>query len=411
MNGLSKILVRSNGGEVLTLGTFFCLYVAQSVPSSFLSTALQVLMRENNFSLSTIGLLQMVKLPWILKFLWAPLIDRNCVTVAHYKRCIISSELAYAVILLVMGMFHIATDIYLIIALVILSLVASGTQDIATDALAVLSFTKRDKSMVNSMQSMGGFGGTLLGSGVLLIVLHRYGWGVVLPCLCIFVLLALIPLLFNKRLTIAEKTATERARAADFLWFFARRSIWRQVGFLLIYYAGLIGILSMLRPYLVDNGYTMRDIGIMSGILGTCMACLSSLGAGFIVRRIGICRARILFAVLTLCTTVFFLAQSFLPVNTVLLCLGIVLLWGSYGFASVVVYVSSMNCVRSGREGTDFTVQIVLTHASGMLMAAVAGALSDRIGYHGLFAAEVAIAALSLVYVLAMFKKTEAKNE
>ena len=387
MNGLSKISVRSNGGEVLTLGTFFCLYVAQSVPSSFLSTALQVLMRENNFSLSTIGLLQMVKLPWILKFLWAPLIDRNCVTVAHYKRCIISSELAYAVILLVMGMFHIATDIYLIIALVILSLVASGTQDIATDALAVLSFTKRDKSMVNSMQSMGGFGGTLLGSG------------------------ALIPLLFNKRLTIAEKTATERARAADFLWFFARRSIWRQVGFLLIYYAGLIGILSMLRPYLVDNGYTMRDIGIMSGILGTCMACVSSLGAGFIVRRIGICRARILFAVLTLCTTVFFLGQSFLPVNTVLLCLGIVLLWGSYGFASVVVYVSSMNCVRSGREGTDFTVQIVLTHASGMLMAAVAGALSDRIGYHGLFAAEVAIAALSLVYVLTMFKRTEAKNE
>ena len=53
--------------DALTLGTFFFLYVAQSIPSSFLSTALQVLMRENHFSLSDIGLLQLVKLPWILK--------------------------------------------------------------------------------------------------------------------------------------------------------------------------------------------------------------------------------------------------------------------------------------------------------------------------------------------------------
>ena len=77
---------RWQNGEVLTLGTFFALYVAQAVPSSFLSTALQVLMRENHFSLVTIGLLQLVKLPWILKFLWAPIIDRHCITLGHYKR-------------------------------------------------------------------------------------------------------------------------------------------------------------------------------------------------------------------------------------------------------------------------------------------------------------------------------------
>ena len=133
--------------EALTLGTFFCLYVAQSIPSSFLSTALQVMMREQQFSLSSIGLLQLVKLPWILKFLWAPLVDRHCLSVRDYKRCIIVSEVIYAGLLCAIGLLQVSTDIYLILGLIILALIASGTQDIATDSLAALSYGGRDKSL------------------------------------------------------------------------------------------------------------------------------------------------------------------------------------------------------------------------------------------------------------------------
>ena len=67
-----------------------------------------------------------------------------------------------------------------------------------------------------------------------------------------------------------------------------------------------------------------------------------------------------------------------------------------------------MNCVRPGREGTDFTVQIVLTHLSGMLMAVVSGAVADKLDYHGLFAMEALIATVSVFYVLSIFKKGEA---
>lgn len=113
---------------------------------SFFSTAIQVLMRQADYSLSSIALLQLIKLPWILKFLWAPLIDRHCITMKDYKRCIISSEIVYALLILLVGLLDIQTDLYLIIGLVFLSLVCfSYHQDIATDTLAVLSFDKRDK--------------------------------------------------------------------------------------------------------------------------------------------------------------------------------------------------------------------------------------------------------------------------
>ena len=152
--------------KALNLSTFFCLYIAQAIPMSFFSTAIQVLMRQADYSLSSIALLQLIKLPWILKFLWAPLIDRHCITLKDYKRCIITSEIVYALLILLVGLLDIQTDLYLIIGLVFLSLIASATQDIATDTLAVLSFGKSDKSLVNSMQSMGSFGGTLIGTGI-----------------------------------------------------------------------------------------------------------------------------------------------------------------------------------------------------------------------------------------------------
>ncbi|MBW4767808.1 MFS transporter [Hoylesella nanceiensis] len=411
MNSIQPEHINRHKGSVFTLCTFFCLYIAQAVPSSFLSTALQVLMRENNFSLTTIGLLQLVKLPWIIKFLWAPMVDRCCVTVNDYKRTIIVSELVYAALLLTIGFLHVSTDIYFIIFLVVLSLVTSGTQDVATDALAVLTFKKSDKSMVNSMQSMGSFGGALLGGGVLLMALHRYGWQTVLPFLAIFVLIALLPLLFNKHLTINEKPKETKAKKADFIWFFTQKGIWKQIVFLVIYYAGIFGTLSLLRSFLVDHGYNMKEIGLISGILGTGVAFFASWGAGFFVRKYGVFKARIVFASVILITTLYFFLMLSDAITTLRVCIGVTLLWATYGMCTIVVYVSSMERVRPGREGTDFTIQTVITHLSGMMMAVVSGAIAQHYGYRLFFAIEIAIALASLVYILSVFKQKETNNE
>ena len=399
----------SSEGRGIGLPMFFCLYIAQSIPSSFFATALQVMMREANYSLATIGLLQLVKLPWVLKFLWSPLVDRHCITGRDFRRCIIFSECIYALFIVLAGHLNVADNLYLIILLVSMSLAASATQDIATDALAILMHNGRDKSMVNSMQSMGSFGGALLGSGVLLLVLHKFGWHVVTPCLGVFVLLMLIPLTKQKHLEKCVKDRSQRARLTDFASFFAQRGIWRQVGFLLLYYASIIGILSMMRPWLVDLGYTMKEIGVMSGIVGTSVAFCASFGAGFLVRRIGVSMARKIFAWFVFITTCYFFGVSFIAQpSTVLLYGGIVLMWSSYGMATIVVYTSAMECVRLGREGTDFTVQTVITHLSGIIMAALSGSVAHQFGYQGLFAAELLIALISLIYIYKIFQNKHA---
>ena len=391
------------------LVTFFCLYIAQSIPMSFFSTVIPVMMRQENFSLASIGLLQLIKLPWILKFLWSPLVDRNCVTVSHYKKWIFSSELIYAVLIFSVAFLDFKENFTTILVLVIISFVASATQDIATDALAVLSFSRKDKSLVNSMQSMGSFAGAMLGGGALLLLFKQSGWNSLLPCLAVFVIIALAPLLFNKEIAIKEKSPAQKAKRTDFYYFFTQKGIWKQIIFLFLYYAGLIGILAMLKPYMVDLGYNMQEIGIMSGVAGTSVAFVSSFTGGFILRRIGRYRSRILFSVCILLATLYFMCLSYCTPTTLMLYIGIFLLWGSYGMATIVVYTTAMDCVREGREGTDFTIQTVITHLSGMCMAIVSGKLGDHAGYHGVFLFEVVLASTSLLFILLFFKKEQTK--
>lgn len=391
--------------KTFNLGTFFCLYIAQSIPMSFFSTVIPVMMRQENFSLSAIGLLQLIKLPWILKFLWSPFVDRHTATTGDYKRWIFSSELIYAVLIFTVTFLDFHANFYTIVGLIILSFIASATQDIATDALAVRAFSAKDKSMANSMQSMGSFGGTMIGSGILLLLFQQMGWNVIIPCLSVFVIVALLPLLLNKHIQIQPKLSQERAKKADVIYFFTRKSIWKQIAFLFLYYSGLIGTLAMLRPWMVDLGYTMKEIGAMSGVAGTFIGFLASFSGGIIIRRIGRYNSRILFSLFVLLTTLYFLGMSYIEPSTSELYLGIFLLWGSYGMATIVVYTTAMDCVRPGREGTDFTIQTVITHLSGMITAILSGKIADYAGYHGLFFFEASLALTSLIYILTVFKK------
>ena len=400
-----------NKEKTYNLATFFCLYIAQTIPMSFFSTVIPVMMRQENFSLSAIGLLQLIKLPWIVKFLWSPIVDRHTVTTGDYKRWIFSAELLYAILIFSVALLDFKTDFPTILTLIIISFVASATQDIATDALAVLSFSRKDKSLANSMQSMGSFGGSMVGSGVLLLLFHQIGWNSLLPFLAVFVLVMLLPLLFNKGIQITPKLPQQRARKADVLYFFAQRGIWKQIGFLFLYYSGLIGTLAMVRPWLVDLGYTIEEIGMMSGVAGTFVGFVAAFAGGMIIRKIGRRRARILFSAFVLLATLYFLGLSYMQPTTPLLYVGIFLLWGSYGMATIVVYTTAMDCVRPGREGTDFTLQTVITHLSGMVMAILSGRIADKTGYHGLFFFETCIAILSLVYILTVLRKDKIQNQ
>lgn len=399
--------------------TLLSLYLAQSIPMSFFSTIVPVIMRQENYSLAMIGLLQLIKLPWIFKFLWAPYVDRSCDnSVSKYKKWIIGSEFVYAALIIGIGFLNLQFNFALIVALMVIAFIASGTQDIATDAFAIHILKKEERSIGNSMQSAGSFLGTMAGSGVLLILYHYFGWRGLLICLAAFVLIALIPLYFykhkkNREEEVQSLTADtgetdcfsikqsrlKPASMKDIGLFFRQKGIFRRIILLFFFYSGIIGILSLMKPFLVDNGFTVKQIGIISGICGTASGALSALLGGHLIRKTGRKKSLFFFASFSLLVTLYFVWLLSGHMTHMQLYTAVVLLWISYGMSSVGIYTISMDIVRKGREGTDFTIQIVITHLSALLITIGSGKLADIIGYRGLFIIE-SIAALLLLIAL-----------
>lgn len=377
---------------------------------SFFSTVIPVIMRQEKYSLESIGLLQLVKLPWIFKFLWAPLVDNNTRTSGQIRKMIIFSELFYAIVILSIGFFDLQTDFRLIVIMMVIAFIASATQDIAVDIFAILQLKPSERSLGNSMQSAGSFTGTLFGTGVLLIAYHYFGWTNLLVLLAAFVLFAVLPLMLYRKPVVRETGARERVKLADIYRFFSEKEKLKRVLILIFYYSGIIGILTMLKPYLVDLGYNVKEIGFMSGIFGTSVAVACSLAGGFIIKKIGRSTSMYLFLLASLTAAIWFLLISYATPSAPVIYTGIALLWGSYGLSTVAIYTTSMDVVRKGREGTDFTVQIVITHLGSLIMAVLSGKIGDLAGYSGLFWIETALCLLTfliLIYSLPKEKKYE----
>ncbi|MDA3866905.1 MAG: MFS transporter [Salinivirgaceae bacterium] len=385
----------------------FGLYIAQSIPMSFFSTVVPVIMRQEQYSLESIGLIQLVKLPWILKFLWAPIIDNRTKNSRDLRQWIIGSEIFYAIVIFAIGWLDLQASFDLIIILMIVAFTASATQDIATDAFAILILRKNERSLGNSIQSAGSFVGSLMGTGVLLIAYYYFGWRVLLWLLAAFVIIALIPLPFYKRKNPVKKPEAKRISPAAVKNFFVQKGMYKRVLLLIFYYSGIIGTLAMLKPYMVDLGYTVKEIGFMSGIFGTAVAASMAMVGGLVQKRIGRRKAMVLFAFINLFSALWFVFISLLTPSTAMLYAGIAFLWGGYGLATVVIYTTSMDIVRPGHEGTDFTVQIVLTHLSGLVFAVLSGKIGGMLGYTGLFSVEAGFSLLAILIIFLILHKNQ----
>ena len=127
------------------------------------------------------------------------------------------------------------------------------------------------------------------------------------------------------------------------------------------------------------------------------------------IRRWGNRKTLIRVALFNLLSSTFFILFVRFELATNWIYLGSVLLWGGYGMSTTIIYTICMNAVRKGLEGTDYSIQIVITHISGLSMAVVSGRIGDAFGYGGLFTLELIIGLLVLIFVGRLYHEPTAQ--
>lgn len=273
------------------LGLLTALYFVQGMPFGFQATALPVYLRSHGVSVTTIGFIGLLSLPWLLKVLWAPLVDRyGSRRIGRRKSWIVPLQAALALTAAAAAFVSIEHELGLLLALVFLFNLFAATQDIAVDGLAVDTLRPEELGLGNAAQVVGYKLGMLTGGGLLVWASQHIGWsGLFLAMAGLSLLVMLITIIAREPAPVHEEAVRE---AFDWRGF-ARQAkaalTLPGTGWLLLFIAtyklGEAMSDVLYKPFLVDAGIRPEQIGLWVGTWGMIASLLGSLAGGLLASR------------------------------------------------------------------------------------------------------------------------------
>lgn len=355
------------------------LYFCQGLPGGFLAVALPVVLRERGLSMAQIGFVGLLSLPWVLKVLWAPLVDRFwSPRIGRRRTWMVPAMLGMLACTLVLAGFDPSAELVAIGAVFLLLNLCAATQDVAVDGYAVDLLHGRDLGPANAAQ-VGGFKlGNIVGGGVLLALIGVIGWrgDFLIMGACIAVALALV-------LVVREPAARPGDDATT--WSITKRafrSVFRVPGFAVFLVLAKFGETfggTPVKPTLVDLGYSSALIGTIDGIVGGIATVVGALAGGLIARHSG---WRTAFATMSIAQGVALalLGLELLDPSIVGVAARIALENCAGGGVAVAVFVLAMSRCSPQSAAAEFTAMQVVYMAGAALAAPIAGASADALG-------------------------------
>ncbi|AXV17816.1 MFS transporter (plasmid) [Neorhizobium sp. SOG26] len=383
------------------------LYIAQSVIGGVTWTSLPAVMREAGVSLDRIGLVSLIALPWVLKFLWAPMVERYRLPRNGGNRSgtiVIFGGLASAVGLIAAGVLDPANWMSLFAVLVVVAFAAS-TVDIACDGFAVQSLAQKHHGWANAAQVGGAYLGSAVGGGLFLYLVGTSNWQIAAWSMAALVVLLGLPFLF-----VAARVPTEQSREhVPSLLHSLRRPALRQGLFAAaIFVVALKVSLGMIGPFLVDAGVNLATIGILNGTGSLVIGSAAAIFGGACVRAWGT-KPVLILALILQASLLSLLAVSrtteALPVSVIMI-IAIASSSGVMAFGFVALYAQFMRLSDPRQAGVDFTLFQCADAAVSIVGGVIAGQIAEALGY-GIFFSAAAALALGAVPLIASVAKRE----
>ena len=265
------------------------LYFVEGMPWGFQSKALPVYLRETGVSLTLIGLLNLLSLPWMTKLLWAPLVDRyGSVRVGRRKSWILPLSFALIVFCLAAGYAARSMDLTILLGLIFLMNTCAATMDIAVDGMAVDLLRDRELGTGNIAQVVGYKFGTLTSGGLLVAANETLGWSGLFVVMAGIVAAVTVAVAFFEEPPPAEPGCGE-TRLRDIVALLVAQT--RRPGaialfiFIATYKTGEQLVDSMFKPFLIDAGFSAAQVGFWVSTVGMGASLTGSFLGGLAASR------------------------------------------------------------------------------------------------------------------------------
>lgn len=351
---------------------------ASGIPFGLFNDLVPVLLRARGATLAQIGLLTTLSLPWALKFLWAPAVDR----LGTRRRWIASSQLGLALVLVGIALSGATvTPTYLVLLFLLVAL--SATQDIAVDAYTIEIMGRDELGPANGTRVTAYRVGMIFAGGVLVASSAALGWTTVLLVAgAVFLACAAVSTLLPA--SRAEHSVHEPI-LAPVRELLARPGILLAGLFVLSFKLGDLALTPMVKPFWVDSGYSVQQIGWVQTTLGVGASIVGALVGGVATRRLGAFHALWVLGLLQAFSNLSYWAAAAAGAPTGLMYGAAVVeqFTGGMGTAAFLTFLMTLSARRYA--ATQFALLSALYRVGGIGAAALSGVLATRLGYAAYF--------------------------
>ncbi len=292
------------------------LYLAGKAP-------LQAWLTQEGLSIEAVAAVSLFSLPYSLKFLWSPFLDRFIPPFLGRRRgWLVITQVALILAIAAMALQHPRQALQLLGLNALLIAFFSATQDILADAYRTDVLAAPEVGAGASMFLLGYRVAILITGSLSLALADHLPWPIVYLLMAILMGIGLVTSFLAPEPILHDRPPQTLADAVKlpFIDFFQRKGTLQGILillFIILYRLGDSLVKNITTPFLLEEGglhFSQTDIAF-PGALGIIATIVGTLAGGAVITKIGVNRSLWIFAILQLTGNLFYFALALVGKN------------------------------------------------------------------------------------------------
>lgn len=383
---------------VVMLTGFSC-----GIPLKLTGGTLQGWMKKENVDLTTIGLFALVGLPYTLKFLWSPIMDRFVPPGLGRRRgWMVISQLLILLATCTLAFSSPGRAPGMVAFIALLVAFFSASQDIVVDAYKIEILKPSEYGAGAGLYIMGYRLAMIISGALALIMADHMSWRAVYLIMASTMAIGLITTLLAPEppVDVLPPKSLREAVVLPFVEFLKRRGAIEMLIFIVIYKMDTNIATAITTPFMLEIGFSLTDIGVVTNGFGLVATIVGAIMGGAIMSRIGLKKSLWVFGILQGISGFSFMMLARLGHNYPMMVTAIAVENVCAGLGVAALAAFTMGLCDKRFTATQSALLTSLMAVSRVVLSAPAGYMAKGLGWEQYFLVSILIAIPGLLLLL-----------
>jgi PAT family beta-lactamase induction signal transducer AmpG len=387
--------------------TMLMMGYCSGLPLLLTGGTLQAWMTDEKIDLTAIGMVSLIGMPYVLKFLWAPFLDRYQIPVlGRRKGWMIIFQILILVSIFGLSMSNPTTSLTAVLGWAFCIALFSASQDVVVDAYRRELMPDEELGLASSLY-VNGYRLAMIVSGSLALNMadsmpFSSVYKIMALCMIPAILFTIIAPKENHHIKIPSNM--KEAVIGPLQEFFTRKGAFIVLLFILLYKVGDSMAANMTTPFILQMGYTKSDLGNVAKLFGLVSTIIGGLIGGVMMLKYNMKWSLIFFGILQAVSTIGFAILPSMPITLSSLAIVVAFenLASGMGTAAYAAYMASLTNKRF--TATQYALLTALMGVPRVILASPTGKMAEMLGWEMFFVVCTLVAIPGLLLLIPVFR-------